>query len=192
AGEILAAPVHDHFVRTERADPVRLLGRGGLRHHIGAGEPRELHRVHAEPAAGAGDERALARREAADLADGVEDGADRAGDDRGVLERDAVRHQRHVVVLDRDILRIAADQPPVAGELAVRAQRLAPAAAIAARPADVIALHRRDAVVLFEAAHVAPDRDHRAGNLVAEDARHLDAVFQGAVARDDVVETYAA
>ena len=179
-------------MRAERADLLRLLGRGGLRDHKRAGEPRELHRMHAEPAARAGDQRALARRELSHLAHRIQDRADRAGDDRGVLQRDALGHQRDVIVLDRDVFRIAADHAGIAGELAVGTQRLLPHAAMPARAADVIALHGRDLVAGLEAAHVAAGIDHRAGDLVTQNHRHLHAVLQGAVARDDVVEAHAA
>jgi hypothetical protein len=62
----------------------------------------ELNGVFAEPPAGAGDERALPRLEVPHVADGVEDGADRAGDDRGVFDDDVlgsglgIRHSLHL------------------------------------------------------------------------------------------------
>ena len=68
ARKILAARMHDrpHARRASRIC-VGLLRRGRLRDDKRAGEPRELHGVHAEPAARAGDERALARCELARL-----------------------------------------------------------------------------------------------------------------------------
>ena len=56
----------------------------------------------------------------------------------------------------------------------------------------MIALHGCNAVTRSEGAHVAPDVDDRAGDLMTEDARHLHAKFQSAVARHDVVEANAA
>ncbi len=148
--------------------------------------------MHAESPAGAGHQRALPSGQPADLADGIEDGTDGAGDDRGVLQRHFLGYERDVVVLDRDIFGIAADQSPVAGELAVWAQRLAPAPTVTAGTADVIALDGRDAIVLAEAAHVMANLDHGSGDFVSQYARHLHAEFQRAVARDHVVKAHAA
>jgi hypothetical protein len=54
------------------------------------------------------------------------------------------------------------------------------------------ALHGCNPVTFSEGAHIAPDVDDRAGDLMTEDARHLHAKFQSAVARHDVVEANAA
>jgi len=100
-------------------------------------------------------------------ADGIEDGADSAGDDRGVLKRHLLGYERDVVVLDRDIFSISADQSPVASKLAVWTQRLAPAPAVTPGTGEVIALDGRDAIVLAEAAHVTANLDHGSGDFVS-------------------------
>src|SRR5262245_5480257 len=159
--------MHDHRVCAECTDPIRLVRRGGQRDNVSPGKAGELHRVHAESPAGAGHQCALPSGQPADLADGVEDGADSAGDDRGVLKRHLLGYERDVVVLDRDIFSISADQSPVASKLSVWTQRLASAPAVTAGTADVIALDGRDAIVLAEAAHVTANLDHGSGDFVS-------------------------
>src|SRR5690606_28938530 len=124
----------------------------------------------------------------ADVAHGVEDRADRAGDDGGLVQCNAVRHKRDVVVLHGHVFGIAADHAVVAEKLAVLAKRLAPRSAEGACAANVIALGGRNTVARFEVAHVAADVDHGAGNFMAEDEGHFHAGLERAVARDDVVE----
>src|SRR3972149_2552154 len=142
--------------------------------------------MHAEPTAGAGDERGLAHLQLADVAYAVEERPDRARGDRGFGERHTLGNERDIVVADRHVLGIAADHAPVAEELPVGAQRLAPAAAEPARAADVIALRGRHAIARLEAGHLAPDLDDGAGDLVPQNARQLDAGLERAVARQTV------
>jgi hypothetical protein len=56
----------------------------------------------------------------------------------------------------------------------------------------MIALHGCNAIAPLEAAHVAPHVDNRAGDFMTENAWHLYAKFQSAIARHDVVEANAA
>jgi hypothetical protein len=148
--------------------------------------------VQAEAAAGAGDERAFAHLQPADVAHAAEAGADGAGGDRRVGERNALGHHGDVVVLHRHVFAVAADHAVVAEELALGAQHLAAAAAEAAGAADVIALRRRHAVANFKSVYFRSNINHCAGNLVAQHAGHLHAGLEGAVARQDIVEAHAA
>src|SRR5712692_9069654 len=190
--EVLAARAHHDVMGAHLANQLDLVRRGGLRDDQRSGEARELHRVQPEPTARAGDQRAFAHLQPADVAHAVEAGADRAGRDRRVGERHAVWHGGDVVVADGDVLAIAADHAVVAEELALEAERLAAAAAEAAGAADVVALRGRDALAHLEARHLAAQLDHRARDLVAEHARHFHPRLQGAVARQQVVKADAA
>src|SRR2546428_10440259 len=161
--------MHHHMMGAHLADEVGLVGRSGLRDHSRAGKARDLHRVQAEPAARARDERALAHLQPAYIAHAVEASADGAGSDRCVAKRHLVRHGGDVVVAHGHVLAVTAYHAVVAEELALCAQRLAAAAAKAASPADVVALRSGDALAGLEARYGASDLDHGARDLVAED-----------------------
>ena len=146
---------------------------GRLGDDVRAGEPRHLHRVHTQSAAGPGYEHALAELHPADVAHGVQDRADRAGGDRGLLVRHARGNGGDGVFRHRDVLGVAADQAFLPEKSPLGAERLVAAAAVPAGAADVVALGGRDAVADAEAAHLAAGLDHRAGDLVAGNDRQL-------------------
>ena len=171
---------------------LRLLLRGRDRDHEAAGHARDLDAVDAQPAARPRDQHLVAGLDMRDVADRIQLGPDRAGDDRGLVERHLVGHDRDIVVLDADELRVAAIDAHVAEELTLVARGLAPGAAIAATAADVAPLHRGHPVARLEVAHLGSDLFDDAGHLVARDERHLHAALEHAVARDHVVEAHAA
>ena len=190
--EIFPAPRDEHDVRAQRFEQGHLVGRRGLRDHVRAGQARELHGVHAHAASGAGDQHGIVDRDPPDVAYRVQRRADRAGRDRGLLVGDVVRDAHDVVVLDRDVLGVAADEAVIAQKTSFPAQRLEAAAAEAAHAADVVALRGGHPVARPYARHLAADFLDDAGDLVTRDDGKLDPGLHRAVAHDDVVEAHAA
>ena len=82
-----------------------------------------------------------------------------------------------IVVLNCDVLGVAANHTPITRKLAVGARSFATGTTMAAGAADMVALDSRNAIALSEGAHVAPDVGDGAGDFMTKDARHLDAKF---------------
>jgi hypothetical protein len=137
-----------------------LVRRRRLRDHLRPADARHLNGVDAEAAAGAGDEDPLARLDAADVANGREDGADRAGQDGAVLEADLGRQRLQRVLLDDEVIGVGA-VVVMAVELALRTERLAVGPAEPAMSAVARPLHARDPVSGLVHRDVRSDRPRR-------------------------------
>src|SRR5258708_39410184 len=80
----------------------------------------------------------------------------------------------------------------MAEEGSVGGGRLAAVAAMPAMAADMAVDGGGDEIAGTKVAHLRSQPVDRAGNLVAQDHRHLDAAPEGAVAHHDVLEAHTA
>ena len=81
-----------------------------------------MNGVHAQAATGSGYERRFSGLQFPDFSDRVEDRADCAGNNRCILQLNAFGHEGDIVVLNSDVLGVAADHTPITGKLALGAQ----------------------------------------------------------------------
>ena len=147
----------------------------------------DLQRMQTEPASRAGHEDALPHPDRHAARDGVVDRTDGTGSYRNLGQRDSIGHLCNVVGFHRDKLGVAAHHAGIAKELAFAAQGFVSAPAKPAGTADVKPLRRGNAIATLEPRDIPPHFDDRAGDLVTEDARQLDAGFHRPVADHDVV-----
>src|SRR5690606_355530 len=118
-GKVLAAPGDHNLVGASLADQVRLARGGGEADREGTCRTGQLYAVNAQTAAGASHQAPVAELDMGDVTHRIQFGADHAGDDRGFLQGDPLRHMGDIGFLDADIFGIAAVQAPVTEELAL-------------------------------------------------------------------------
>ena len=158
----------------------------------GAGELRQLHAVQAEPSPRSRHQHMLPDPHAADIANRVEFGPDRASDDGGlfggrrrVAPQPRRRHRRRRVRHSRRSVRH-------------RQERSAPGRKSRGRHGNggngrrLVVDRGGNEITAAKLAHLRAEPLDSAGHLMAEDDRHSDAAPKRAVAHHDVVEADAA